>query len=144
MSNRLTRQVQIIERLWYTLSYMKRSDNREFAEFIAAARRERGLSMAQLAERVGVTKSNVHYWESGEGLPKATVLEPLAQALGVSYEDLFALAGYAHPEGLPAFRPYLRAKYGALPDDALAEAEAFFDELTERYGEKEGDGESGR
>ena len=123
---------------------MSEAKRGQFSTFIAARRKERELSMAQLAEAVGVAKSNVHYWESGEGLPKATVLEPLAQALGVSYEDLFALAGYAHPEGLPAFRPYLRAKYGALPDDALAEAEAFFDELTERYGEKEGDGESGR
>lgn len=123
---------------------MSQAKRRQFAKFIAARRKERGLSMAQVAEQVGVTKSNVHYWESGEGLPKATVLEPLAQALGVSYEDLFALAGYAHPEGLPAFRPYLRTKYGALPEDALAEAEAFFDELTERYGAKEADGEPGR
>ena len=117
---------------------MSQAKRRQFATFIAARRKERELSMAQLAEAVGVTKSNIHYWESGEGLPKASVLEPLAQALGSSYEDLFALAGYAHPEGLPEFAPYLRAKYGAWPEEALAEAEAFFDELTERYGEKGG------
>ncbi len=120
------------------MSYMTGSKSRKFAEFIAAHRKERGLSMAQLAEMVGVTKSNVHYWESGEGLPKASVLEPLAQALGTSYEDLFALAGYARPDGLPELSPYLRAKYGALPEEALAEAEAFFDELTERYEEDQG------
>ena len=117
---------------------MTQRKRRQFADFIAARRNERRLSMAQLAERVGVTKSNVHYWESGQGLPNATVLEPLAQALGSSYEDLFALAGYAHPEGLPEFQPYLRAKYGALPSEALAEAEAFFEQLTERYGDKGG------
>lgn len=107
--------------------------HRQFADFIAARRKERGLTLAQLADQVGVTKSNVHYWEAGEYLPKASVLEPLAQALGVSYEDLFAVAGYAHPDGLPEFRPYFRTKYRALPDEALAEADAFFDELTKRY-----------
>ena len=111
----------------------------QFADFIAARRKERGLTMEALAGHIGVTKSNVHYWESGEWLPKAGVLEPLAQALGVSYEDLFALAGYSHPEGLPEFRPYLRTKYGALPEEALAEAESFFDELTKRYDEEGGD-----
>lgn len=107
---------------------------RQFAAFITKHRKQRKLSMAALAKEVGVTKSNVHYWESGEGVPKASVLEPLAQALGVSYEDLFALAGYAHPEGLPEPAPYLRAKFGDVPKKALAEAEEFFSEWQERYG----------
>ena len=113
-------------------------ETRQFAALIAERRKAAGLTMEQLASRVGVTKSNVHYWESGGGVPGGGVLEPLAQALGVSFEDLFAAAGYAHPEGLPSFTPYLRAKYGALPDEAVAEAEAFFDELTGRYQEAEG------
>lgn len=107
---------------------------RQLAAFITKHRKERGLSMAALAEQVGVTKSNVHYWESGEGVPKGSVLEPLAQALGVSYEDLFALAGYAHPVGLPEPAPYLRAKFRDLPDSALAEAERFFSDWQERHG----------
>ncbi len=112
--------------------------NRQFADFIAARRKERGLSMAQVAEQAGVPKASVHYWEAGQVLPKAEVLEPLARALGVSYEDLFALGGYARPTELPAFTPYLRAKYGALPEEAVAEAEAFFEGLTRRYGTEEG------
>jgi transcriptional regulator with XRE-family HTH domain len=117
--------------------------HRQFATFLAERRKARGLTQPQLAKTLGVSKSNVHYWEAGEYLPKTNLLEPLARALHVSYEDLFALAGYSHPEGLPEFTPYLRAKYTALPDEALAEAEAFFRNLTERYGEG-GDAEPDR
>lgn len=117
---------------------------RQFADFIAARRKERGLTLPQLAEQIGVSKSNLYYWETGRWMPKPDQFEPLARALDVSYEDLFALAGYGHYEELPTFTPYLRAKYGALPDEALAEAEAFFDELTRRYGEEGGDAEPDR
>lgn len=108
--------------------------HRQFAAFITTHRQQRDLSMAALAEAVGVTKSNVHYWESGEGLPNASVLQPLAEALGVSYEDLFALAGYASPQGLPEPTPYLRAKFPDAPKKAIAEAERFFADFNERYG----------
>lgn len=107
--------------------------NRQFAALVSESRKAAGLTMDQLAARVGVAKSNVHYWESGGGLRNADVLQPLAEALDLSFEDLAAAAGYARGEGLPSFAPYLRAKYGALPEAALEEAEAFFGELTERY-----------
>ena len=117
-------------------------DNRQFATLIAERRKAAGLTMEQLAAELGVAKSAVHYWESGRSVPATSQLEPLAQALGTSFEDLFAATGYSR-QGLPTFAPYLRARYGALPDEALAEAEQFFEQLTERYGEG-GDGESDR
>lgn len=103
--------------------------HRQFASFLTAHREALGLSMNQLAKQVGVTRSNIHYWESAEGLPQPTVLEPLARALKVSYEDLFALAGYAHPEGLPEPEPYLRAKFPGMSKRKLAEAKRLFDEI---------------
>jgi transcriptional regulator with XRE-family HTH domain len=118
--------------------------HRQFAAYIAARRKERGLSLAELAERVGTTKSNIHAWEAGDWLPKANLLEALARSLGVAYEELFARAGYAHPEGLPAPAPYLRAKFRHLPDEALAEAERFFAELEERYPKKAKGGSRGK
>lgn len=111
---------------------------RQLGTFITKHRKARGLSMAALAEELGVTKSNVHYWESGKGAPSGSMLEPLAQALGVSYEDLFALAGYVHPDRLPDPTPYLRAKFRGAPDKAIAEAEQFFSEWQERYGGGDG------
>jgi hypothetical protein len=62
----------------------------------------------------------------------------LAQALGIDVEDLYLDAGYSDGRGLPGFAPYLRAKYD-LPDDAVAQLEAHFRLINEKYHEDKGD-----
>lgn len=116
----------------------------QFGTFLASRRRELGLSMGQVAEQLGIAKSNVHNYEKGEWLPKADKMYALAKALDLPYEDLLAAAGMTHPESLPALQPYLRAKYRDLPDEAVREAEAFFSELQERYGHGGGHAESNK
>lgn len=108
--------------------------HRQFATFIAKHRKLRDLSQPELAEAVGASKSKVYYWESGEYLPSPRDLQPLAEALGVAYEDLFALVGYTSPTALPGPAPYLRAKFPDAPKKALAEAERFFEDFKEQYG----------
>jgi hypothetical protein len=49
--------------------------------------------------------------------------------------DLFTAAEYA--EGLPGFAPYLRSKYD-LPGEAVAQLEAHFQLLAEKYDREEG------
>ncbi len=110
------------------------SKHHQFANFITAKREARGFSKSELAREVGVHRSNVTFWEYGDVLPQPNILEPLARALKVSYEDLFALAGYSHPQGLPNPSPYLRAKYPGLSKKALAEADRFFAKFEDRYG----------
>lgn len=117
---------------------------RQFASYVSSQRAERGLSQRELAAMVGVTRQAIFYWESGKVLPQANVLEPLARALGVSYEDLFALAGYAHPEGLPEPVPYLRAKYPGISKKAVAEAERLFADFDGRYKKGSADRKKGR
>lgn len=113
--------------------------NTPLAALIRARRTARALTMQQLAERIGVTKSNVHVWESGEYVPKPAVLGKLAEALAVSEEDLFALAGYARPTGLPTYSPYFRLKYGHLPEDAIRELEAHMAEIEQKHGGDDAD-----
>jgi transcriptional regulator with XRE-family HTH domain len=103
--------------------------HRQFAKYVSTHRAQRGLSQRQLADMIGVTKPTISYWEAAKVLPQVTVLEPLARALGGSYEDLFALVGYAHPEGLPNPEPYLRAKYPGISDRSLAEAKRLFGKI---------------
>jgi putative transcriptional regulator len=52
-------------------------------------RTELGLTQAQLAEQVGVTRKTVNTVENGVFTPSATLAIKLAQVLGVSVEQLF-------------------------------------------------------
>lgn len=101
----------------------------QLAAFITTHRERAGLSVPQLAEALGKPRQTVHAWESDNVVPQVTILEPLARAINVSYEDLYALAGYARPEGLPSGGPYLRAKFPGASKRKLAEAERIFSEL---------------
>lgn len=57
---------------------------------IRRLREERGLTQATLAERLGVSAKAVSKWETAKGLPDITLIRPLAQALGVSVEELMS------------------------------------------------------
>ena len=59
---------------------------------VRAFRTQRGLSGAELAERVGVSRQTIHAIESGAYTPNTTVALRLARELGIGVEDLFRLA----------------------------------------------------
>ena len=60
------------------------------AHAIKQLREERGLTQRALAESLGVTDKAVSKWESGRGLPDISLVEPLAQRLGISVAELLA------------------------------------------------------
>lgn len=60
----------------------------KFGLFLQAQRKALGLTQSQLAERLHVTDKAVSRWERGVGLPDINLLEPLAQALGISLTEL--------------------------------------------------------
>lgn len=53
-------------------------------------RRRAGLTVPQLAEKMGCTCSAIYFWEAGRYWPKAECLPQLAQALGCTIDELFA------------------------------------------------------
>lgn len=53
-------------------------------------REEKGLTQAQLADKIGVSAKAVSKWETAKGLPDITLIEPLSQALGVSVLELMS------------------------------------------------------
>ena len=57
---------------------------------IKRLREERKISQNKLAETIGVSDKAVSRWETGRGYPDITLIEPLAQALGVSVIELFS------------------------------------------------------
>lgn len=57
---------------------------------IRRLREERKLKQEELADRIYVSSKTVSKWETGQGLPDITLLEPLAKALGISVLELFS------------------------------------------------------
>jgi DNA-binding XRE family transcriptional regulator/desulfoferrodoxin (superoxide reductase-like protein) len=55
---------------------------------IRELRERRSMTQTQLAEELGVSSKTVSKWETARGLPDVTLLQPLAQALGVSVIEL--------------------------------------------------------
>lgn len=51
-------------------------------------REDRRMTQAELAETLGVSSKTVSKWETAKGLPDITLLQPLAQALGISVIEL--------------------------------------------------------
>ena len=60
------------------------------SENIVSMRKIRGFSQEALAEKVGVTRQTVSKWEVGESLPDLEKAAALAEALGVSVDELIS------------------------------------------------------
>ena len=60
------------------------------AHTIKTLREQRGMTQSRLAELIGVTAKAVSKWETAKGLPDITLIEPLANALGVSVIELMS------------------------------------------------------
>ena len=67
---------------------------------IARRRKEQNWSQGDLAERLHVTDKAVSRWETGRGLPSVDLLEPLAEALGLTVSELLS-GRELTPEELP-------------------------------------------
>lgn len=59
-------------------------------EVIKTLREKNRMTQSELAEKIGVTDKAVSKWETGRGLPDITLVEPIADALGLSVGELFA------------------------------------------------------
>lgn len=55
---------------------------------IRQLREGRKLTQAELAEKIGVSSKTISKWETAKGLPDISLLQPLAQALGISVIEL--------------------------------------------------------
>ena len=55
---------------------------------IKQLRESRKLTQAELADRIGVSSKTVSKWETAKGLPDISLLQPLAEALGICVIEL--------------------------------------------------------
>ena len=52
-----------------------------FSRYVRNARLERGLSVAELAQRIGVSAASVYFWETDRVRPRDANLNALCKAL---------------------------------------------------------------
>lgn len=62
--------------------------NNNFGEFLYVLRKEKGLTQAELGEKLNVTNKAVSKWETGESYPETSMLIPLSTIFNISVDEL--------------------------------------------------------
>lgn len=63
-------------------------DQVKTGKFIAQCRKEKNMTQAQLAERMGVSDRAVSKWETGRSLPDSGIMLELTETLGINVNEL--------------------------------------------------------
>ena len=63
-------------------------DQIQIGKFIAACRKERGMTQAQLAEKMNVSDRAVSKWETGKNMPDSSIMLDLCAELDITVNDL--------------------------------------------------------
>ncbi|SHH31115.1 Transcriptional regulator, contains XRE-family HTH domain [Jatrophihabitans endophyticus] len=107
----------------------------QLADMLKSRRESLNLSAREVARRAGLdTGVIIRLERAANPTPRLENLKAIGEVLGIPAADLYA-AAHALPVGqLPSLRPYMRAKYRQLPDEAVAEVESFIEQLTRRHG----------
>lgn len=95
-------------------------DREMLGRFIAQRRKERNMTQRELAEKLHVTDKAVSKWERGAGCPDISLLEPLAEALELSVDQLLTYQT-APTEPEAAAEPVTSQAVQAVLDLTLAE-----------------------
>ena len=95
-----------------------------------------GLSTRELATQAEVDDSTIVRFEQGAyGAPRPDKLARIAEALGLSLSNVYALAEYAVPDDLPSPALYLRTKFkGDLSAARMKSLTGELDQLLTRHG----------
>ena len=87
---------------------MKPDQALQLGRVLKARREARGLSTHRLARATEMDQATIVRLEAGSIVaPRPDKLSRIAQALGISGADVFAMADYTVPTDLPSLRPYL-------------------------------------
>ena len=101
-------QTSFLKNLGYKVSVGRKATKTkpEQGQRLSNLRKAAGLSQYDLASRIGVTQSSIGYWEMSDKPPRAEVLPKIANALGVSVEEI--LNGKTTQKGQPALSGKVR------------------------------------
>jgi transcriptional regulator with XRE-family HTH domain len=109
-----------------------------FGKVLAAARRRRGLTQAELAERMGTSRRVISYYEREVGNPNIETLNKISEVLNVPIERF--LEQQSHEENERTVDRGLNRRVEQaqkLPPSARAEIKRLIDTLLKAHGIKE-------
>ena len=88
-------------------------------EIIAQKRKESGMTQAELAEYIGVSKPAVSKWESGYSLPDITLLPVLASFFDISIDELMGYQPQMNERNMEAINKKLIKNLSELSADTV-------------------------
>lgn len=95
------------------------------ANTIVKKRREKGITQDELAEYIGVGKSSVSKWETGQSYPDITFLPQLATYFNISIDELMSYSPQMTKDDIRKLYLRLSEDYASKPfDGVFAECEA--------------------
>ena len=62
----------------------------QIGKFIAKCRKKKQLTQEQLAEKLNITAKAISKWETGKGLPDASIMKDLCNILGITVNELLS------------------------------------------------------
>ena len=65
-------------------------DQIKIGKFIAACRKEQGMTQAALAEKLGISDRAVSKWETGKSMPDSGIMLELCELLGINVNELLS------------------------------------------------------
>lgn len=65
-------------------------DTTKTGSYLAALRKDAGMTQQEAADRLGVSNKTISKWESGGGFPDIAILPALAELYGVTADDILA------------------------------------------------------
>ena len=65
-------------------------DQIKIGKFIAACRKEQGMTQATLAEKLGISDRAVSKWETGKSMPDSGIMLELCSFLGINVNELLS------------------------------------------------------
>lgn len=65
-------------------------EQEKIGQFIAAQRKEKGMTQKQLGDALKISDKTVSKWECGKGLPDISIIMPLCELLNISVNELLS------------------------------------------------------
>ena len=87
-------------------------DTTKTGGYLAALRKDAGMTQQEAADRLGVSNKAISKWESGGGFPDIAILPALAELYGVTADDILAGETVRQSTGGRQVDQYLAQRYG--------------------------------